>query len=151
MSCLVQARTRESVHNTALQLTETLSRTLCMEFDQALQWPAENNRADSKSLVKTRPFAILFRLRASVCASGPVFELGKPFQCLFDHPRRAQLRRHNLDGRQPVEITLAVLMRPFSVEWREQIDVNFFFRTVRSLGASPIPEFMAKEAPAVLP
>ena len=26
-----------------------------------------------------------------------------------------------LDGRQPAEMTLAVLMRPFSVGWREQI------------------------------
>jgi hypothetical protein len=25
-----------------------------------------------------------------------------------------------LDGRQPAEMTLAVLMRPFAVEWREQ-------------------------------
>ena len=25
-----------------------------------------------------------------------------------------------LDGRQPVEVSLAVLMRPFAVEWTEQ-------------------------------
>ena len=29
-----------------------------------------------------------------------------------------------LDGRQPAQITLAVLMRPFAVGWREQIEVN---------------------------
>ena len=29
-----------------------------------------------------------------------------------------------LDGRQPAEMTLAVLMRPFAVGWREQMEVN---------------------------
>ena len=27
-----------------------------------------------------------------------------------------------LDGRQPAEMTLAVLMRPFAVGWRKQVD-----------------------------
>ena len=28
-----------------------------------------------------------------------------------------------LDGRQPAEVTLAVLMKPFAVGWREQAEV----------------------------
>ena len=31
-----------------------------------------------------------------------------------------------LDGRQPAEVTLAGLMRPFAVEWTEQRKMNFF-------------------------
>ena len=30
-----------------------------------------------------------------------------------------------LDGRQPAEMTLAVLMEPFSVGWREQLEAGF--------------------------
>ncbi len=30
-----------------------------------------------------------------------------------------------LDGRQPAEMTLAVLMEPFPVEWREQVEAGF--------------------------
>ena len=30
-----------------------------------------------------------------------------------------------LDGRQPAEMTLAALMEPFAVAWREQIEVGF--------------------------
>ncbi len=30
-----------------------------------------------------------------------------------------------LDGRQPAEMTLAVLMEPFAVEWREQVEAGF--------------------------
>ena len=30
-----------------------------------------------------------------------------------------------LDGRQPAEMTLAVLMEPFAVAWQEQLEVGF--------------------------
>ena len=30
-----------------------------------------------------------------------------------------------LDGRQPAEMTLAVLMRPFPVAWEEQVEAGF--------------------------
>jgi hypothetical protein len=30
-----------------------------------------------------------------------------------------------LDGRQPVEMTLALLMRPFPVVWKEQVEARF--------------------------
>jgi hypothetical protein len=30
-----------------------------------------------------------------------------------------------LDGRQPTEVTLTVLMRPFPVAWEEQVEAGF--------------------------
>ena len=30
-----------------------------------------------------------------------------------------------LDGRQPAEMTLALLMRPFPVVWEEQVEAGF--------------------------
>ena len=30
-----------------------------------------------------------------------------------------------LDGRQPTKVTLAVLMRPFPVAWKEQVEAGF--------------------------
>ena len=121
--CLVQARTRESVHNSALQLTETLSRALSREFDQALQWSAENNRADAGSHVKARHLAIL-------CGSGRRFALRHHVAELknsFHAGSIALLAPDIVDaipgGRQPASMTLAVLLRPFAVGWREQTEV----------------------------
>jgi len=37
-----------------------------------------------------------------------------------------------LDGRQPAEMTLAVLMQPFAVGWREQ-EIEFGFRRTWTL------------------
>jgi hypothetical protein len=36
-----------------------------------------------------------------------------------------------IDGRQPAEMTLAVLMRPFAVEWTEQRQTNFCWKMKR--------------------
>jgi hypothetical protein len=36
-----------------------------------------------------------------------------------------------LDGRQPTDMTLAVLMRPFAVEWTEQRKTNFRWKNDR--------------------
>jgi len=38
-----------------------------------------------------------------------------------------------LDGRQPAEVTLAVLMRPFAVEWTEQRKSNFCWKNAPSV------------------
>ena len=125
MAVWFQARARESVHNSALQLTETLSRALSRESDQVLQWSAENNRADVGSQVKAWHLAIL-------CGSGHRFalrhhvaELKKPFPAGSIALLAPDIVDAIPDGRQPANMTLAALMRPFAVGWREQAGDGF--------------------------
>lgn len=97
-------------------------------------WPAPRSRIDSamvKAIARAHRWKRLLESGrfASVAELAAAEKINESYLCrvLRLTLLAPDIIEAILDGRQPVEMTLAVLMNPFPVEWREQAQ-EFFGR-----------------------
>lgn len=81
--------------------------TVVMELARAFRWPTRRQRPSRGNCRRLEDQPILRQPRPALTLLAP------------------DVVEAILDGRQPAEMTLAMLMEPFPVTWREQIAVGF--------------------------
>ena len=100
--------------------------------DGASAWVSPRARIDS-TMIKAVARGFRWRKLLETAAYGTIDEIAKAEKINQSYVSRIlrltllspDIVESILDGRQPAEMTLAVLMEPFAVGWREQVEAGF--------------------------
>ena len=115
-----------------MTFTKRGGRKLVISPDGASSWAPPRRRIDN-AMVKALARAFRWRKMLETGAYGTVEEIAAAEKINASYVSRVlrltllapDIVEAILDGRQPVETTLAVLMKPFPVAWREQTEAFF--------------------------